>query len=355
MTTIKILRQLIGISSENPDTDCRRIAAFVGDFLRRQTGAQIIKQPTCGGNMNVIARFGQPRFFLNAHLDTVPRSGRRTHPLALKIKGNKLYGLGATDVKGAIACQLSALADVPPKNLLVIYSCDEEAGNDDGIRTFLTSRYRCGLKAGIVTEPTGLSVVRGHSGIANFEIEFLGRAAHSAYPNQGINAIERAAVYILALARYQKKIRRFRGAGLQPTVNAAVIRGGTKCNIVPEHCWLKVSVRYPLGLTPERLFRDLSNLVPGRKMSIRMTYNAPPLRPNPATQPVVRILHNGGAVSDRSGVNYWSEAALFDRHGIPAVVFGPGDIKQAHAGDEYISRSQLAKAEGMYRRLFGLL
>jgi acetylornithine deacetylase len=355
MTTINILRRLVGISSENPDTNCRRIAAFTQDFLKRHTQAQVIGQTTRDNNFNVIARFGHPRFFLNAHLDTVPRSVRSVKPLGLRQKGDKLYGLGTTDVKGAIACQLSVLADAPPKNLLVIYTCDEEAGANEGIRTFLASRYGRGLESGIVTEPTNLNVVRCHSGIANFEIDFLGRAAHSAYPQRGVNAIEMAAAYIMALVRYQKKIRPYGSGGLQPAVNSAVISGGIKSNIVPDHCHLKIGIRYLTGLAPERLLRDLRDLVPGRKISIRMTYNAPPLRPNPAAAAAVRYLHRAGAASDRLCVNYWSEAALFDRHGIPAVVFGPGDIKQAHAEDEFISRAQLSKAEGMYRKLFGLL
>lgn len=352
MTTNQILRRLVGISSENPVTDCRRIAAFVADLLRHKTGARVTKQTTRRGNLNVLARFGRPRFFLNAHLDTVPRSSRRNRPLVLKKDGDKLYGLGTTDVKGAIACQLSALADSPPKNLLVIYSCDEEAGANDGIQTFLASRYARGLEAGIVTEPTDLRVIRNHSGIANFNIEFSGRACHSAYPDQGINAIEQAAAYIQALAVYRKELRQFGCGRLRPVVNAAVISGGTKSNIIPDRCSLKINIRGPADLTPERLSRDLRALIRGRKISVRITYYAPPLRPNPAAAVMIRHLSKAGAALDRAGVNYWSEAALFDRHGIPAVVFGPGDIAQAHAQDEFIRGAQLTRAERIYRSLF---
>jgi acetylornithine deacetylase len=353
MDPVPILRRLVAISSENPDTDCRRIAAYVTDFIRQRTVAYLIRQKTPDGNVNVIAKFGRPRFFINAHLDTVPRSGNQpTSPLKLKKNGGRLYGLGATDVKGAIACLLAALAALPPKNLLVIFSCDEEAGANSGIRTFLASSFARGLEAGIVTEPTGLNIVRYHSGIANFEIVFTGKAAHSADPEKGVNAIERAAEYIMKLSRYKKNLRRFRCGRLWPTLNIAVIKGGIKSNIVPDQCSLKINIRYPPGLVPGRLLRDLKELARNPAVSVRTACTLPPLRPNVLTAAVIRRLRTAGAMADRTGVNYWSEAALFDRAGIPAVVFGPGDIAQAHTAAEFIRGADLLKGIAVYRALF---
>jgi acetylornithine deacetylase len=353
MDPVPILRRLVAISSENPDTDCRRIAAYVADFIRQRTAARLIRQKTPDGNVNIIAKFGRPRFFINAHLDTVPRSGNKPNaPLKLKKNGGRLYGLGTTDVKGAIACLLDALATEPPKNLMVIFSSDEEAGANSGIETFLASSLARGLEAGIVTEPTGLNIVRYHSGIANFEISFPGKAAHSADPEKGVNAIERAAEYIMKLSRYKKTLRRFRSGRMWPTLNIAIIKGGIKSNIVPDQCSLKVNFRYPPGLAPEQLLRDLKNLARDPAISVKAAYIAPPLQSNILTAAVIRRLRAAGAMTVRAGVNYWSEAALFDRAGIPAVVFGPGDIAQAHAAAEFIRCADLLKGIAVYRALF---
>jgi acetylornithine deacetylase len=354
MDPIEILGRLISISSENPPGDCTRIAGYVANLIRTRTKARIVRQKTPEGNVNVIAILGRPRFFINCHLDTVPAG---SDPLAFKLrrKNGKLCGLGATDIKGPMAALLSALIQTPPRNLMLVFSCDEENGKNTGVRTFLASRYRRGLSSGIVTEPTLLNVVRYHPGVCNFELSFPGRAAHSAYPDLGINAIERAAGFIIKLAGYRKRLTRYQHQGLSPTLNVAIIRGGVKSNIVPDLCTLKINFRNPPGLTPKKLRRDLQWLAGNDKIKVKAVYSAPPLRTIPERSVLVRLLKSCGAPSDISSVNYWSEAALFGQAGIPACVFGPGDIAQAHRPDEFIRVRDLLAGRAVYHRLFGQL
>jgi len=354
MDPIEILGRLISISSENPPGNCKRIAGYVTNLIRTRTKARVVRQKTPEGNVNVIAILGQPRFFINCHLDTVP-AGSGSSAFKLRRKNDKLYGLGATDVKGPIAALLSALIQTPPRNLMLILSCDEENGKNTGIRTFLASGYQRGLTSGIVTEPTLLNIVRYHPGVCNFDLSFPGRTVHSAYPDQGINAIERAAGFITKLACYRKKLTRYQYQGLNPTLNVAIIKGGTKSNIVPELCTLKINFRNPAGLTPKKLCRDLRRLAGNDKIKIKEVYAAPSLRPIPESSVLVRMLKSCGASSDISEVNYWSEAALFGQAGIPACVFGPGDIAQAHRPDEFIRVRDLKEGRALYCRLFGQL
>jgi acetylornithine deacetylase/succinyl-diaminopimelate desuccinylase-like protein len=354
MDPIEILSRLVAISSENPPGDCKRIAEYVANLIRTRTKARVLRQKTPEGNVNIIAILGQPRFFINCHLDTVP-AGSGSPAFKLRRKNGKLYGLGATDVKGPIAALLSALVQTPPRNLMLVFSCDEENGKNTGIRTFLASRYRRGLTSGIVTEPTLLNVVRYHPGVCNLELSFPGRAAHSAYPDQGINAIERAAGFITKLAGYRKRLTRYQYQGLDPTLNVAIIKGGVKSNVVPELCALKINFRNPPGLTPKKLCRELRRLAGNNKIKVKLVYSAPPLRTIPESSVLVRMLKSCGAPSDISGVNYWSEAALFGQAGIPACVFGPGDIAQAHRPDEFIRVRGLKDGRAVYCRLFGQL
>jgi acetylornithine deacetylase len=354
MNPVEILSRLVAFSSENPPGDCKKIAEYVANLIRTRTKARVVHQKTPDSNVNIIAILGQPRFFINCHLDTV-QAGSGQPVFKLRHKSGKLYGLGATDVKGPIAALLSALIQTPPRNLMLIFSCDEENGKNTGIRTFLASQYARGLAAGIVTEPTRLNVVRYHPGVCNFELSFPGRAAHSAYPEEGINAIERAAKFIMKLSGYRRNLNRRRVHGLKPTLNVAIIKGGVKSNVVPDLCALKINFRNPPGLKPAKLLRDLQRLAGNNNIEVKEVYSAPPLRPIPEKSVLVRLLKSCGASSDVSGVNYWSEAALFRQAGIPACVFGPGDIRQAHRPDEFIRIRDLKKGRVVYCRLFGQL
>jgi acetylornithine deacetylase len=354
MDPVEILSRLISINSGNPPGDCNKIAEYVANLIRNRTKARVARQKTPDGNVNVIAILGQPRFFINCHLDTVPAGPDRA-AYKLRRKNGKLYGLGATDVKGPIAALLSALIHIPPRNLMLIFSCDEENGKNTGIRAFLASRYARGLAAGIVTEPTLLHVVRYHPGVCNFELSFPGRAAHSAYPDQGINAIERAAGFITKLTGYRKKLIRYRDRGLDPTLNVAIIKGGVKSNVVPDLCALKINFRNPPGLTPARIRRDLQRLCGDKKTVVKETYSAPPLRMTGHSSVIANMLRSCGAHDGASAVNYWSEAALFSKAGIPACVFGPGDIAQAHRPDEFIRVRDMLEGQAVYRRLFNKL
>jgi acetylornithine deacetylase/succinyl-diaminopimelate desuccinylase-like protein len=350
MDPIEILRRLISSRSENPPGDCRKIAGYICGLIQSRTKARVLRQPTANHNFNVIAILGRPRFFINCHLDTVPAASGSAFKLCEK--HGRLYGLGATDVKGPMAALLSALVQTPPRNLMFIFSPDEENGHNTGIRTFLASRYARGLTGGIVTEPTRLNVVRYHPGVCNFELSFPGRAAHSAYPDEGINAIERCAGFIRRLASYRRAFSRRKYQGLKPTMNLALIRGGVKSNVVPNRCDLKINFRNPPSLTPERLLRELRRLAGDRKVGVKKVYSAAPLRTLPENSILARRLRECGAQSDFFAVNYWSEAAMFDAAGIPACVFGPGDIRQAHRPDEFIRVRDLLAGRAVYRRLF---
>lgn len=352
MTNLDILRRLVMISSENPGSDCRSIAGFIANFLRRHTRARLVLQPVRGGNLNLIVIYGRPRFFINAHLDTVPRANPGKAVLNLKKRRGQLYGLGTADVKGSIACQLAALTQTEPKNLLLLYSCNEEAGASTGVKTFLTSQLARGLKAGIVTEPTDLRIITQHTGIADFEICFKGRAAHAAYPHQGCNAILKAAASIMKIKSYADRIARCEYRGMRPTLNIGVIKGGLKSNIIPDQCTVRVNLRYLPGQTLKKYQCDLRRLVAGQSAALRLIFHAPPLTARAAVSAVVQPLRRAGAVAGNDSVNFWSEAALFTRARIPTVVFGPGSIKQAHAADEHIRELDLARGTVIYQNFF---
>jgi len=348
-----ILRNLVALSSENPPGDCKKIAKFVANYFNHYTKAKVYIQKTTNGNINVIAKIGNPKFFINAHLDTVPATnGWQISPYKLDEDGTKLYGLGATDVKGAIAAMLFALKSSQPQNLLFLFNGDEEHGNNSGVRTFLKSHYVQNLELGIVTEPTYLNIVTCHSGICNFEITFWGKSCHSAYPDKGINAIELAIDFIQDLGPHKEILSKYSFRGLRPTLNIAFIKGGVKSSIVPDNCLIKINYRYPPNFGIEKMLKKFKRLTKGKNAVVRITHEIPPLDCGCKNNNLISLLKSLGAKDNMPAVNFWSEAALFSRAGIPTVVFGPGNILQAHSADEFIEKAELVKSIEIYRNLF---
>lgn len=347
----KIFKDVVAISSENPPGDCAEIAKYVAGFLSRNTKAKVGVNNINGGKFNVIALFGNPKVFINAHLDTVPASGGwKMSPHKLKEDKRNFFGLGASDVKGAVAAILFALQSYQPKNLLLFFNTDEEHGGNDVVKAFLKSKYRHGLKYGIATEPTNLNVIMLHNGICNFEVSFPGKSAHASTPEKGINAIELCADFIRGLKKYQNGLRKRKYYELKPSLNAGVIWGGTKPNMVPDRCTLRVGRRFLPSESRQSVIREISKLAKGAE--VKLTYYAPPLNIEMEDTPLVGMLQHCTARCDTAIANFWSEAALFAQAGLPTVVFGPGNIAQAHAPNEFIDKIELEKASQIYKRLF---
>jgi acetylornithine deacetylase/succinyl-diaminopimelate desuccinylase-like protein len=177
-------------------------------------------------------------------------------------------------------------------------------------------------------------------------METRGRSAHGATPERGRNAVHEMARIVDALeTRYRGELRRHRHPLLgNPTASVGVIRGGTQANIVPERCIIEVDRRTLPGETAAGVHRELRRLV--RRMRCRVWFHSAkdvpclPLETNPQ-MPWVRRLMDAAGQRAGCGVHYFCDAAVLADGGTPSVVFGPGDIAQAHTADEWISRTSL--------------
>jgi acetylornithine deacetylase/succinyl-diaminopimelate desuccinylase family protein len=349
----KILKDLVAINSENPPGKCLKIAEYVANFFKRNTKAQVILQKIEKDKMNVIIKFGSPYIFINAHLDTVPRSSTWNYsPYKLKVKDSKFFGLGVTDVKGAVSAMLCALQFAKPKNLLFLFNPDEEHGNNRGVKTFLVSKYAKRLKYGIVTEPTRFNTVTLHNGICGLEVNFTGKSAHASMPERGVNAIELATDFMQKLIQYKSVLSQRGLNGLKPALNIGVIKGGTKPNMVADNCSIKIDRRYLPNETDTQVLKEIKKLVSNKNASIKITYAVPPLNTNFKSKLLSAVLKSCGAKSNIKTANFWSEAALFSKAGKPTVVFGPGNIENAHCANEFIGKKDLEKSVKIYKRLF---
>jgi acetylornithine deacetylase len=352
---LKVLQELIKRNSENPPCDCRTIVKYVSGYLKKHTRARVMVQRITGTKSNVIAQFGKPEILLNAHLDTVPAAESWTYdPFFMKRTKNRVYGLGATDVKGPVAAILAAVREQPPENLMLFFCCDEEAGGSECVRGFLKSKYAKGIHYATVTEPTQGNIVTLHKGIYIFEVTIHGESAHASHPERGLNAIEQAADFIKSLDKLKKRVNKRTYKKLaKPTFNVGMITGGTKANLVPDICRIEIDRRFLPGKDSMMALKELKALVRNqtKKAEVKKIFAEPAFKSKHAA-PVIKLLTKAGAKQKFSAVNFWTEAALFQKARIASIVFGPGNIAQAHSANEFAKISDLKQAKKIYQEFF---
>jgi acetylornithine deacetylase/succinyl-diaminopimelate desuccinylase-like protein len=144
----------------------------------------------------------------------------------------------------------------------------------------------------------------------------------------------------------------------QPTVNVGAISGGTQANIVPDHCTITIDRRTLPGETEASVRRELKKFLRSKKLSAQIADKklapAEPLETDHALPLVRQFLHSTGQTKP-VGVHFFCDAAVLAAGGMPSVVFGPGDIAQAHTGDEWISLASLARGKNLLFRFLNSL
>jgi acetylornithine deacetylase len=353
---LRHLEALVSFDTRNPPRAIGTDGIF--DYLRAQlAGFRITLTDHGAGAVSLLAVRGQPKRVFNVHLDTVPDSPQWTaDPLKLRLTSEKAIGLGACDIKGAAACLLSA-AQLTQGDVAFLFTTDEEANDARCIAAFLASNH--GFEEAIVAEPTMAEAVLAHRGIASVRMRFQGRAGHAS----GVDAFESSALHqavrwsgrALDHAAAQAHSRFGGLTGLR--FNIGRIEGGIKANMIAPAAELRFGFR-PL---PSQSIDDLH--VRFKAMAIaealaeyEETFRGPPLPAGDVATAESRRLE-ARDLADALGlpignaVDFWTEAALFSAAGLTALVYGPGDIAQAHSADEWVSLEQLEKVYSTYQRL----
>jgi acetylornithine deacetylase/succinyl-diaminopimelate desuccinylase-like protein len=299
------------------------------------------------------------RILLAPHTDTVGGAELNGALFVPRYQKGRLYGRGACDTKGCVAAMLTALMEVArsgerPAHTEITFAglVDEECGQT-GSRALV--RSGCKADLAIVGEPTRLRVVTAHKGLLWLRLETRGKAAHGARPELGCNAIHlMARVVDLLETEYAARLRRRRHPLLgHATINVGSIRGGRQPNIVPDQCAISLDRRTLPGEEGAAVQRELKNFLRARHLAaiIRTTETNPcfPLETSPRLPLVQHLLRSTGQIRP-VGVDYFSDAGVLAAGGIPSVLFGPGDIAQAHTPDEWISLRQLERGRELLVR-----
>jgi len=371
--TEKLLAELIALPSVNPAflpprhpyAGERRVADFLAS-VAAHAGLEVEFQDVLPGRRNFIARLLpknqiQQTILLAPHLDTVGADGTRFIP---QRKNGRLHGRGACDTKGSVAAMLGALCELagsqgrPQSTQIVFAGLVDEEHAQAGSRALADSGFQADLA--IVGEPTRLQVVTAHKGSLWLQLETHGKAAHGATPHLGKNAVHEMARIVDLIetdyaAQLKKRKHKLLGAG---TVNVGKITGGTQPNIVPDACIIEIDRRTLPGETETSVRREIAALLAAKKLSAHIANSK--LAPALALEtdhklPLVQSFLRSTGQSRPAGVDYFCDAAVLAAGGIPSVVFGPGDIAQAHTVDEWISLVELERAKdllvGFFRSL----
>jgi succinyl-diaminopimelate desuccinylase len=282
----------------------------------------------------------RPLVLLAGHFDTVPAQGNRPG----RHDGGAVHGLGAADMKGAVAVMVElALAGVHATVDLgyVFFGREELAVTESALAPLLARE--AGLRAAdlvVVMEPTANDIHAGCLGNVNATWTFHGRSGHSARPWLADNAIHRAAAGIDALAHVPPAPREFDGLRFTEVVSVTRIAGGIAANVIPAEAVAHVNYRYAPGRTPhdaEAWLRELCE--PHGTLTIEGNApSAPVATANPLAQ---RLIAAGDLAVEAKQA--WTPVAEFAAAGIDAVNFGPGDPAQAHAREEHVRVDALVR------------
>jgi acetylornithine deacetylase len=375
--TIEILAQLVAFdtTSRNSNLD---LIAWVERFL---AGLGFVSEriyDETGHKANLWATIGPgdvPGFILSGHTDVVPVDGQgwTSDPFRLREEGGRLYGRGTCDMKGFLACCLSAAERIQAGSLTrplhLAFSYDEEVGcvGARGIVERLRG-WPARPEACFVGEPTGMGVVIGYKSKRSVRGHVRGFACHSSLAPQGVNAVEYGARLAVEVSRIGARLA---AESLQDalydipfsTAHVGVLQGGTALNIVPDSCDLLFEFRTVAGVDPDALVAEvqlyardvlepaMKAVSPDAGIDLEVYAGFPGLDTAPDAA-VVTLAKSLAGRNDHAKVAYGTEAGLFQQiAGVPTVVIGPGAIDQAHKADEWIAVEQLSKCEAFIDRL----
>ena len=384
MDVSHICSDLVKIRSENPPGDTRDIIEYIKertDSLGLRT--RLIKNR--GGRHNLVSSPVRGRLLFCGHVDVVPAlaEGWDEDPNSGAIRDGKVFGRGATDMKGGCAAILAAcgkfLATGEEMPADLAFVCDEETSGSQGIRSLLAKNLLSPCDC-IIAEPTPpLNPNIGQKGLMRLRLTFSGKAGHgSLYPVLGVSAVMEAFSFLEFLGelhrrRYEpddprivkiiresaeilREVLSMEEAGTILThimFNPGRIMGGEKANIIAQQCVLEIDLRIPWGVSPESLLGEIRAHAPRAAIEVG-NVSGPNISP-PDSTIVTRIPEEISNVHGQPAypIVQWaaSDARYLRQAGFDVIEYGPGDITLLHAVDERVPVRDLERASRVYRRV----
>lgn len=369
---VELTRLLVRQDSRNPSL----VAGAPGEGLVARALAGILREwgfavelpEVSSGRPNVIARLGPAgggTLMLNGHLDTVGVEGMTHPPFDPQDREGLMYGRGSADMKSGVAAMCAAAARAAATNALrcevIIAAVTDEEYESEGTRALIASGVRA--DAAIVTEPTRLSIAPAHRGFAWIEIAVRGKAAHGSRYDIGVDAIRKAALVLAELDAYERDVLSARTHRLlgHASLHASTISGGIGWSTYPDRCVVRLERRTLPGETADHAqaeVRDACERIRLRGIALEadvelMFAQGPSdvADDAPIVRALSRALETCGEEVRIEGLSAWTDAALLNDVGIPAICYGPGDISLAHSATEWVPIAEIERATSVLEQL----
>jgi acetylornithine deacetylase/succinyl-diaminopimelate desuccinylase-like protein len=404
---VETLQRLIQIPSVNPlvaggDATIRGESRLT-DFLQetcQQLGWGWLRQRVHPGRENLLAlvpgktpaRDGGELLLWDVHQDTVAVDGMTVKPFGGEIRDGRVYGRGASDVKGSMAVMLAALSSLNSNepesrqaNVVLAFTVNEECGHTGAqalahlwapVGTSYAASGDIGIASGSITpvnlfprppdailvaEPTQLNPVVAHQGMVRWRCHTEGRAAHSSRPEDGVNAIYAMTRVVQAIERYHVELDTSAAEHPRcgrPSVCVSTIQGGVGVNTVPDRATIEIDRRISPGSDPVAAYEELIRYIGAHAETgeARISHDPPFMQSSGLSDAgngrlanrLVEVVTARGRSASLVGAPYGTDAASLAASGVPTVVFGPGSISQAHTADESIEIAELQLATDVF-------
>lgn len=359
---VGLLAECVRVKTANPPGEEARLAELLA---RRLDGAGIPVEvhALAPGRANLSARLagsgGHPALVLSGHTDTVPPGDTpwEADPWSARVVGDRLYGLGAADMKSGLAAMVMALIEIRRAGLrlrgdLVLAATAGEEVDFVGARALVSTGAVAGAGAIVIGEPTGGEVAVAHKGGLRLAVTTTGHTAHGSMPERGVNAILRMHEVIGRLRALRFPAHPRLGA---PTLSINTIHGGTAPNVVPDRCRIEVDLRTVPGHDPDTYLGPVGGAVGGLGFPVDVTVvaAAPAVETDadaPIVQTVLGILERlPGRPRRVTALPYVTEASVYQPAlRVPVIICGPGQAGQAHQPNEWVAVSRYLEAIRFY-------
>ena len=368
---VALLRALVRIDSRNPSLvpdgpGEGNVAQALADVLGAW-GFRVQLMSAAPGRDNVVARIGPSggrTLLFNGHLDVVGVDGMVHAPFSAEEHDGRLYGRGSCDMKGGVAAMCAAAARAARDGLdgeIIVSAVVDEEFESLGTRALVASGLHA--DAAIVTEPTRMAVNPAHRGFVWVEFCFAGLAAHGSRYDLGIDAIRHAGFVLDELERLQHDVLDLRTHHLlgHASLHASTISGGTGWSTYPDTCVLRIERRTLPGETTASVMSEFEQACArattrdaALDVQVRHVLTQGP-SDVAADATIVRALEAAmraeGEPVRHEGMSAWTDAALLNEAGIPAICYGPGDIVLAHSAEEWVPLDEVERATRVLQRL----
>jgi succinyl-diaminopimelate desuccinylase len=358
------LSKLVQIDTTSSEGELAAAKVVAEEFALSGIEARIDSWDRTRANISVrIGSSGRrPALLFACHLDVVgPGQAPWEHPPFSGVhREGRVYGRGATDMKGGIAAIVAAIRQMADSDvellgdIVFVASAGEETDSCGAIRFVEAGAERGEFAGVIIPEPTDFDVITAHRGMLWLELATVGRTAHGSTPHLGVNAISSARALLNELESYDTKVEPHELlGGCSMSINT--IAGGEAINVVPDKCTIGIDFRTLPGQDHgdiigdlREIFAKLKSADPNFDAEIAIVRQVEPLE-NDCSNEFVRDFCSIVGATETKAVGFTTDGPHFAELGAPVVIFGPGKPELCHKPNEYIEISDVEKAVDYYK------